>query len=46
MIKIMHFIWVDKYGLYENTGRIPSKYIQNIDVWKQYHPDWKCKCKF
>jgi mannosyltransferase OCH1-like enzyme len=40
MIKILHFIWVDKFNFNKKTCRLPLKYKNNLDSWKENHKDW------
>lgn len=43
MSKIIHFIWVDKYDLFNTNVIIPIKYEKNIDNWKKIYNDWTIK---
>ena len=40
-IKKIHFIWVDKYNFDESTSRLPKKYEENIQQWKNINKDWE-----
>jgi mannosyltransferase OCH1-like enzyme len=43
IVKIIHFIWVDKYDFANPDIIIPHKYQENIETWKKYNPDYTIK---
>ena len=34
--KILHFVWIGGEPL-------PSKYVENMEKWKQHHPNWETR---